>query len=217
MRLLTLVIAVSVAAAAGGAAHASLFFLFSRTHAAHRDEVVIRTGGTPPSFDLADRVRPFQAPITVYLVPEAVAASVRSHTDLRLVLAGTLVPDKNGHGVLKFRVPQLHTGTYAVAAWCPGCAADSFGRRFFTFPDDPQIVRATGRSCSFGSAVTAAHPGGGSSLPSPSSLLHSACSSCEGALGLIWSPLGKGCTRLPTSGKSGLRTAKSGPLVRRHS
>jgi hypothetical protein len=140
MRLLTLLIAVSVAAAAAGAAHASLFFLFSPTHAAHGDEVVIRTGGTPPSFDLADRVRPFQAPITVYLVPETVAASVRSRTDQRLVLAGILVPDKNGHGVLKFRVPQLHTGTYAVAAWCPGCAADSFGRRFFTFPDDPQIV-----------------------------------------------------------------------------
>src|SRR3954469_8165494 len=140
MRLLTLLVAVSVAAAATGAAHASLFFLFSPTHAAHGDKVVVRTGGTPPSFDLADRVRPFQAPITVYLVPETVAASMRSRTDQRLVLVGTLVPDKNGHGLLKFRVPELHPGTYAVAAWCPGCAAYSFGRSFVTFPDDPQLV-----------------------------------------------------------------------------
>jgi hypothetical protein len=140
MRLLTLLVAVSVAAAATGAAHGSLFFLFDPTHAAHGDEVVIRTGGTPPSFDLRHRVRPFQAPITVYLVPETVAASVRSRADPRLVLAGTLVPDRNGHGVLKFRVPQLPPGTYAVAAWCPGCGAYSFGHRFFTFPDDPQIV-----------------------------------------------------------------------------
>jgi hypothetical protein len=140
MRLLTLLVALSVAAAATGAAHGSLFFLFDPTHAAHGDEVVIRTGGTPRSFHLGDRVRPFQSPIRVYLVPEAVAASVRSRTDPRLALIGILVPDKNGHGVLTFRVQQLHTGTYAVAAWCPGCAADSFGRRFFTFPDDPQIV-----------------------------------------------------------------------------
>jgi hypothetical protein len=140
MRLRTLLVAVSVAAAATGGAQASLFFLFSPTHAAHGDEVVIRTGGTPPSFDLGDRVRPFQPPITVYLVPEAVAATVRARTDPRLVPVGTLVPDKNGHGVLKFRVPQLRPGIYAVAARCPGCAAYSFGRSFFTFPDDPQIV-----------------------------------------------------------------------------
>jgi hypothetical protein len=140
MRLLTLLVAVSVAAAATGAAHGSLFFLFNPTHAAHGDEVVIRTGGTPRSFHLGDRVRPFQSPLRVYLVPEGVAASVRSRTDPRLVRVGMLVPDRNGHGVLKFRVPQLPPGTYAVAAWCPGCGAYSFGHRFFTFPDDPQIV-----------------------------------------------------------------------------
>ena len=138
--LLTLLIVVSGAAAAAGRAHASLFFLFSPTRVATGEQVVVRTGGTPTAFRIGDRVRPFQAPITVYLVPAAIAPRVRSHTDARLIPIGTLVPDKNGHGTLTFRVPRLHTGTYATAAWCPGCAAYSSGPRFFTYPDDPQIV-----------------------------------------------------------------------------
>jgi hypothetical protein len=32
------------------------------------------------------------------------------------------VPDKNVHGVLRFTVPPLASGLYAVAVWCPGCA-----------------------------------------------------------------------------------------------
>ena len=140
MRLLTLVLALAAAATAVGGASASLFFLFSPTRAEPGAQVVVRTGGTPTSFTPHDRVRPLQAPIKVYLVPGAAAASVRAHSDPRLTLIGTLVPDKNGHGVMTFRVPRLHTGTYAVAAWCPGCAAYSFGHKFFTFPDDPQIV-----------------------------------------------------------------------------
>lgn len=138
--LLTLVVALFVAGAAARGAHASLFFLFNPTHTAPGDKVVIRTGGTPTSFKVGDRVRPFQAPITLYLVPNAVAASVRSRTDPRLTRIGTLLPDKNGHGTLTFHVPRLHAGTYATAAWCPGCASYSFGHRFFTYPDDPQIV-----------------------------------------------------------------------------
>ena len=50
------------------------------------------------------------------------------------------MPDKNGHGVLTFRVPRLKAGKYTKAAWCPSCAAHSYGRTFFTYPDNEQIL-----------------------------------------------------------------------------
>ena len=36
------------------------------------DTVVVRTGGTPESFTLSDRARPFQDPIGLYLVPNEI-------------------------------------------------------------------------------------------------------------------------------------------------
>jgi hypothetical protein len=102
--------------------------------------VTVRLGGTPAGFTLADRRRPLQRPIRVYLVRDGVAAEVRGRFDPRLHFVGTLVPDRSARGVLEFTVPPLDTGTYAVAAWCPGCARYSLGRAFFTLPV-PRVSR----------------------------------------------------------------------------
>jgi hypothetical protein len=102
--------------------------------------VTVRLGGTPVGFRASDRVRPFQRPMRLYLVPNAVASTVRSRYDLRLHFVGTLVPDKNAHGVLSFVVPPLASGSYTVAAWCPGCAPYSRGRTFFVQQVGEDIV-----------------------------------------------------------------------------
>jgi LPXTG-motif cell wall-anchored protein len=77
----------------------------------------------------------------LYLVPNAIADKVTSRDDPRLTPLGKLVPDTNGHGILTFRVPALKDGSYAAAAWCPGCARYSFGRTFFTLRVGSDIVR----------------------------------------------------------------------------
>jgi len=124
-----------VASAASGA----LFFLFKPTAAQPGDLVTVRLGGTPVDFTLAKRVRPFQRPIRVYLVPNGVADLVRTRFDKRVHFVGRIVPDKNTHGVLSFTVPPLDTDTYVAAAWCPGCARYSLGRSFFVL----QLPRAS--------------------------------------------------------------------------
>jgi hypothetical protein len=139
-RLMTFCVAFCLATMCASSAHAALFFLFNPTGAKPGQRVVLRTGGTSPSFTLADRVRPFTRPIRIYLVPNAIAPEVHSRADSRLVSVGTIVPDKNGHGVLTFNVPHLKAGNYATAAWCPSCAPHSYGRTFFTYPDNPQLV-----------------------------------------------------------------------------
>ena len=115
-------------------ASAALFFLFSPTAALPGDVVKVRLGGTPAGFTPAQRERPFQRPIRIYLVPDGVAGDVRSRSDPRLHFVGALVPDRNARGMLGFRAPPLDSGTYVVAAWCPGCARFSAGASFFTSP-----------------------------------------------------------------------------------
>jgi hypothetical protein len=134
------VIATVCAALGAEGARASLFFLFNPTNASPGDKVVVRTGGTPADFKLSDRVKGRMQPIRVYLVPNTVAGDVSSRDDPRLRPIGTLVPDKNGHGVLTFRVPAVKGGGYAAAAWCPGCAAYSLGQTFSTFQVTGGIV-----------------------------------------------------------------------------
>jgi hypothetical protein len=129
-----------VAATTAAAAHSALFFLFSPTSAHPGDKVVVRTGGTPAGFRLRDQVEGRQQPIRLYLIPNAIADDVTSRDDSRLTPIGTLVPDKNGHGILTFRVPAVKGGSYAAAAWCPGCAAYSFGDTFFTLRVSDGIV-----------------------------------------------------------------------------
>jgi hypothetical protein len=140
-RLGPLVLAFSVVAAATApTARSSLFFLFSPTSAHPGEQVVVRTGGTPQGFRLSDRVRGRQQPIRLYLIPNAIADEVGTRDDPRLTPVGTLVPDKNGHGILTFRVPALKGGSYAAAAWCPGCAEYSSGRTFVTLRVSEGIV-----------------------------------------------------------------------------
>jgi len=96
--------------------------------------VTVRLGGTPPGFTLEKREKPFQKAMRLYLLANDVAGEVSSRADARLHFIGRLLPDRNGRGVLSFRVPPLDTAPYAVAVWCPGCARNSFGRTFFVLP-----------------------------------------------------------------------------------
>jgi len=132
--------AASVAVFAAQPAAGALFFLFEPTQVKPGDRVSARLGGTPRDFDASDRVKPFQVPIRLYLVPASAAQDVHSRHDSRLVAAATIVPDKNGHGVTTFTVPDLKGGEYVAAAWCPGCAPYSRGRTFFTLPVSADII-----------------------------------------------------------------------------
>jgi hypothetical protein len=111
-------------------AHAALFFLFKPTSADAGDLVTARLGGTPASFEADDGQRPYRTAIRLYLVPSQVAGEVGSRFDRRLHFVGRIVPDRNSRGILRFRVPPLDTGAYALAYWCPGCAQFSGGTRF---------------------------------------------------------------------------------------
>jgi hypothetical protein len=129
-KLAVLASAATVAAVAVPPARAALFFLFEPTSADADAEVTVRLGGTPARFTPADRQKPFRDPIRIYLVPADVAGEVRSRFDQRLHFVGRLIPDRNSRGLLSFRVPPLDSGSYALAYWCPGCAAYSRGARF---------------------------------------------------------------------------------------
>lgn len=141
LRLAALVLAATaVAATAPGRAESALFFLFNPTSARPGDRVAIRTGGTPVRFGPNQRVRPFQRPIRLFVVSNAVAAEVTSPQDPRLHFIGALVADKNGHGVTEFIVPRLDPDSYTLAAVCPACARYSFGRTFSVIHVDDNIV-----------------------------------------------------------------------------
>jgi hypothetical protein len=134
------VAATLVAALATTPARGALFFLFEPTQVKPGDRVVVRLGGTPRGFDAGDRVKPFQEPVRLYLVPASAAGDVHFRSDPRLALVAMIVPDKNGHGVKTFTVPDLDDGEYVAAAWCPGCALYSRGRTFFTLPVNEDII-----------------------------------------------------------------------------
>jgi hypothetical protein len=123
-------VAIAAAAVAVPSAHAALFFLFEPTSAKAGGVVEVRLGGTPGRFTLADRERPFQKAIRVYLVRGEVAGEVSTRFDRRLHFVGRIVPDRRSRGVLRFRAPPLDTGAYVLAYWCPGCAPHSRGVTF---------------------------------------------------------------------------------------
>jgi hypothetical protein len=133
-------VAASVAATATPSGNASLFFLFGPTSAKPGERVTVRTGGTPASFRPSQRVKPLQRAMRLYLVPNAIAPKVRFRFDSRLHYIGSLVPDKNLHGLLRFTVPPLASDRYAVAVWCPGCARFSGGRTFQVLHVDRNVV-----------------------------------------------------------------------------
>ena len=154
-------------------ASGALFFLFKPTSATPGDLVDVRLAGTPASFTASRRVRPFQRPIRLYLVPNRIADDTHTRFDSRLSFVGQLVPDKNGRGIVTFRVPPLDTDDYALAAWCPGCAGHSLGRTFFTLPvgdevpsryRDRMLLRVTMPSATDSCPVTI--PSGGKPPPS---------------------------------------------------
>jgi hypothetical protein len=93
--------------------------------------VTVRLGGTPASFTLDQRERPFRNGIRLYLAPSRVAGEVESRFDSRLHFVGRIIPDRKSRGVIPFIVPPLDSGFYALASWCPACAKNSFGRTFF--------------------------------------------------------------------------------------
>jgi hypothetical protein len=133
--------AAAVAGATADEARASLFFLFEPTAAKPGDVVTVRTGGTPKSFTLRQRVKPLQRPIRLYLVPNRLAPDVHNRFDPRAHFVGRLVPDRNGRGLLRFTVPPLDTNSYTVGAWCPGCAQYSRGHTWFvTEVKAPDVV-----------------------------------------------------------------------------
>jgi hypothetical protein len=139
MKRLALLTVALVALAAPANAGAALSFLFERPIAAPNDRVTVRTGGTPKQFTLEKRVRPFQRPVRLYLLRDELVAQVHSRLDSRLSFIGSIVPDKNGRGVLSVSVPPLDAGSYTIAYWCPACASSSGGRTFYV-PDADQFV-----------------------------------------------------------------------------
>jgi hypothetical protein len=141
MKRLAFLTAGLVAVAAPANAGAASSFLFDRPNAAPNDRVTVRTAGTPKIFAPSQRVRPFQRAIRLYLARHDVAAQLRSRLDSRLNFVGSIVPDKNGRGLLTFSVPPLDPGAYTIAYWCRACAAHSRGRRFFVQRPDQWIPR----------------------------------------------------------------------------
>jgi hypothetical protein len=141
MKRLALVAVALVALAPPASASAASFFLFDRPDAAPNDRVTVRTGGTPKDFALSQRVKPFQRPIRLYLVRHDLAAQVHSRLDSRLHFVGSIVPDKNGRGLLTFSVPPLDPSAYTIAYWCRACAAYSRGRTFFVQQPDQWVPR----------------------------------------------------------------------------
>jgi len=141
MQRFALIAVALVALAAPANARASLFFLFDQPSASPNDRVTVRTGGTPKDFEPGQRVKPFQRPVLVYLVRTDVAVDVHSRLDRRLNFVGSVLPDKNGRGLLTFSVPPLDSGTYTLAYWCPGCATYSRGRTLFVQRPDQFVQR----------------------------------------------------------------------------
>ena len=127
-------------------ARGALFFLLDRPAAEPNERVTVRTGATPAGFGLRQRLKPFQRPVRIYLVEADAATRVHSRLDPRLHFVGSLVPDRNGRGLLTFSVPPLDAQTYALAYWCPGCATYSRGRTFFVQQPDQFVQRYRSRT-----------------------------------------------------------------------
>ncbi len=134
-------VAALAAATATEHARSALFFVFSPTAAKPGESIAIRTPQTPWSFDVrAEGARPLQRPIPLYLVSNSIAKDVSSPDDPRLHYIGSILLDRNGLGVLRFTVPALRSGRYAVAGVCIQCAPYSRGSTFFVLPVDERNV-----------------------------------------------------------------------------
>ena len=114
---------------------AALFFLFSPTTVAAGEQATVRTAGTPANF------APLRSgsPVRLYLVRNDVARRVKRRTDARLFYVGTLWLNKTTRGSLRFTVPPLDTGDFAVAA--------SRGRTFVNRASKPLRVIFPAATC----------------------------------------------------------------------
>jgi hypothetical protein len=137
---LALLLAAAGAGAAAEDGRSALFFLLQPSAAKPGEVVTVRTGGTPASFTLGRRVRPFGRSMRLYLVPNRLARDVHSRFDRRAHFIGRLVPDARGRGMLRFTVPPLDSDRFTIAAWCPGCAAYSRGRTWSVIEVNHDIV-----------------------------------------------------------------------------
>jgi len=126
-----LVAIASIAAVASGAAVPVPALVFGSPRAEPGDVITVRTVNTPTRFRPAQRIRPLQRPIRIYLVSNAVGAAIRTPYDRRLHYVASLVRDSRGRGLVSFAVPPLDSGTYAVAGWCPACDPKRPRRAFF--------------------------------------------------------------------------------------
>ena len=142
LRLTAVLFATAIVAAVfAGIASAALFFIFAPTSAKPGDRVSVRTPRTPLSFNVRKRgAKPLQRPIRLYLVSNAVAGDVVSADDARLHYIGSIVLDRKGRGVLRFRVPNLAPDGYAVAGICMQCARYSSGQTFFVLHVADDVV-----------------------------------------------------------------------------
>lgn len=131
----TLALATALAALAVSPVSAALFFVFDPPNAKAGDLVTVRLGGTPAGFTAADRQRPFQKPLRLYLVPAAVAGRIHSPLDRRLHFVGVVTPDARGRGAVSFQLPPVATGEYTLARWCRTCSS---GRTFVVVPGGTQ-------------------------------------------------------------------------------
>jgi hypothetical protein len=146
MQRFALVAVALVALAAPANGRAALFFVFDRPSATPNERVIVRTGGTPQTFELGQRLKPLQRPVRLYLVRNDLAADVHSRLDRRLSFVGSVVPDRNGRGLLSFSAPPLDPSAYTLAYWCPGCAAYSRGRTFFVQRPEQFVQRYRSRA-----------------------------------------------------------------------
>ncbi len=103
------------------AASAALFLTLSKTSGPPGTSVKGHTGGTG-AFPGP------MAPLPTYFVSQAIADSVTSPNDPRLVLVGQLQVDAHGDGIITFVVPSVPPGPFALMVSCPSCGPVSAGR-----------------------------------------------------------------------------------------
>jgi hypothetical protein len=115
MQRVVLIAVAVVAFVAPANARAAPVFVFDQPAASPNDRVTVRTAGTPGDFKPSQRTKPLQRPVRVYLVRAEVAGEVSSRLDRRLNFVGSVVPDRNGRGLLTFSVPPLDSGGYTLA------------------------------------------------------------------------------------------------------
>jgi hypothetical protein len=119
-RVLPIVAAIALACALPGGAWAGIVFQFAPTNPkAGSNYIQVRAIPTPAGYDgvaLPDSARV----LDLYLVRHAVAPTVHSVADPRLIPLGRFDPV---HVSPRYRLPKLATATYAMAATCLNCAS----------------------------------------------------------------------------------------------